>query len=63
MSFFSEIKKALKIAKKINEIKKYFDKNAISKELQDDIATLKDVLDRMGKRVEAFKGLWELIFK
>lgn len=63
MSIFSEIKKALKIAKKINEIKKYFDKNAISKELHDDIAALKNILDRMGQKVEVFKDLWELIFK
>ena len=63
MAFFSELKKALKIAKKIKEIKNYFDKNAISKELQEDIAALKDVLERMGKKVEVFKGLWELIFK
>ena len=63
MSIFSEFKKALKIAKKINEIKKYFDKNAITKELQEDIAALKDILERMAKRVDVFKDLWELIFK
>lgn len=63
MSIFSEFKKALKIAKKINEIKKYFDKNAISKELHEDIAALKDILERMAKKVDVFKDLWELIFK
>ena len=63
MAFFSEIKKALKIAKKIKEIKNYFDKNVIDKQLQDDIAEIKKIFERMGNRIEVFKGLWELIFK
>ena len=63
MAFFSELKKAIQIAKKINEIKKYFDKNAIDKQLQEDIAAIKEILARIASRIEVFKNLWDLIFK
>lgn len=60
MSIISEIKKALKIAKKIKEIKQFLDKNAIKKDLQDDITAIKGILDRMANRYTVFKGIWEL---
>lgn len=61
MNIFSELKKALKIAKKIKEIKQFFDKNAIKQDLQEDITAIKGILDRMAKRYTVFSGIWELL--
>lgn len=63
MSIISEFKKALKIAKKIKEIKQFLDKNAIKKDLQEDITAIKGILDRMANRYTVFKGIWELFIK
>lgn len=61
MSLISELKKAFKIVKKIKEIKNYFDTHAIDKDLHQDIAEIREILDRMAARVAVFKGIWELL--
>ena len=61
MSIISEFKKAFKIVKKIKEVKTYFDTHAIDKDLHEDIAQIKAILDRMAARVAVFKGIWDLL--
>lgn len=61
MSLISEFKKAFKIVKKIKEVKTYFDTHAIDKDSHDDIAEIREILDRMAARAAVFKGIWELL--
>lgn len=61
MSIISELKKAFKIVKKINEIKNFFDKHSIDQDLHEDIAQIKAILDRMASRIAVFKGIWDLL--
>ena len=62
MGIIADLKKGLALVKKIKEVKDFFDKNAIDKDLQEDIAAIKGILDRMGKKVEVFNGVWDIIF-
>lgn len=62
MKLFSNIRDALKIAKKIKEIKKFLNDNKLTDNIKNDILIIKEGVKRLGAKIPAIKELFELIF-
>ena len=50
MEILSDIKNALKIAKKIKEIKKYLKETHLTKDIKDDLLIMKEAAKRLGAK-------------
>lgn len=62
MQIFSEIKKGLKIVKKIKEIKKYLEKTHLTNDIKNDINIIKEAAKRLADKIPAIKDLLEILF-
>ena len=63
MSIFSDLKEGLKIIKAIKEIKEFLNSTHITKEIKEDIETIKKAVERLGKKFAAFITLSDIIKK
>lgn len=62
MEILSDIKNALKIAKKIKEIKKYLKETHLTKDIKDDLLIMKEAAKRLGAKIPALEYIFNLIF-
>ena len=62
MEILSDIKNALKIAKKIKEIKKYLNETHLTKDIKDDLLIMKEAAKRLGAKIPALEYIFNLIF-
>jgi len=62
MALFSNIRDALKIAKKIKEIKNYLKNTHLTEDIKNDLLVIKEAFNRLGHKIPAIKDLFELIF-
>lgn len=62
MKLFENFRDALKIAKKIKEIKKYLKETKLTDDIKNDILIIKEGVKRLGSKIPAIKDLFELIF-
>ena len=62
MKLFENIREALKIAKKIKEIKKYLKSTHLTDDIKNDLLIIKEAFNRLGSKIPAIKDLFELIF-
>ena len=62
MKLFENIREALKIAKKIKEIKKFLKENHLTDDIKNDILIIKEGVKRLGTKIPAIKDLFDLIF-
>lgn len=62
MKLFENIREALKLAKKIKEVKKYLNDTHLTKDVKDDLIVIKEAFKRIENKIPAAKGLFDLIF-
>ena len=62
MKLFENVRDALKIAKKIKEIKKFLKENHLTDDIKNDISIIKEGVKRLGAKIPAIKDLFDLIF-
>lgn len=62
MKLIKEIKRTLKIVKKINEVKRYLAMTHLSNDIKNDIAIIKEAAKRLGNKIAAVKDLVDMIF-
>lgn len=62
MKLFENIREALKIAKKIKEVKKFLKNTHLTDDIKNDLLIIKEAFNRLGNKIPAIKDLFELIF-
>ena len=62
MKLFANIRDAIKIAKKIKEIKKYLNETKLTDDIKNDILIIKEGVKRLGSKIPAIKELFDMIF-
>ena len=62
MKIFENLVDALKIVKKIKEIKKFLKDTKLTDDIKNDILIIKEGIKRLGSKIPAIKELFDLIF-
>ena len=62
MKLFENIRDALKIAKKIREVKKYLNETHLTKDVKDDITIMKEAGKRLAVKIPAFGYIFSILF-
>ena len=62
MKLFENFRDALKIAKKIREVKKYLNETHLTKDVKDDITIMKEAGKRLAAKIPAFEYIFSILF-